>query len=472
MRNVWHLWVASYYLIPLYVLILLWTWKAVPIFFKYEANKFKVCLVNKKSIFAFVVLVILSPTAKYYIFIFSYLIVIAGIGASFYRNNSRHLITALILVLMAMFSIVKLQIPFWLENRNEHFCEQIQRIKPGQNISSYGDAERYGLKIVQMLLPVDNHRIDKLALLKNRYNKSNPLINENSTATLGIIGSIGFVFLMFGVLQHKKRLDILQKLGLLTIFSILFATIGGGSSLFSTLTYTFIPESFLTSSRSFNRISIYIACFSLVTMAYVLHKTFCGSKKKHVIAVLLSFLLLVIGVFDQTNLTMKITSGYRAAAREYESDRAFFNLVEKTVGHGAMIFQLPYLAHHRRLNKTLCYTDALKGYINTNSLIWSHGGDYDSYHGYWYRKISRLPAEEMIDLLRVYGFKGVVVDRKGYKKNKNAIEKELYRTLNSKPVISKNNRLVFFKIETKGKINVAQKKKINMKIYSEFLSKR
>ena len=62
------------------------------------------------------------------------------------------------------------------------------------------EAELYGLKIAQLLLPITDHRLALWSHLKAKYN-ANPLINENDGSSLGLIGSVGFLTL--GI--HLKR---------------------------------------------------------------------------------------------------------------------------------------------------------------------------------------------------------------------------------------------------------------------------
>src|SRR6185295_11234514 len=108
-----------------------------------------------------------------------------------------------------------------------------------------GEAEAYGLKIAQLLLPIDGHRIAALARLKDKYNAAAPLVNENRNATLGVVGSIGFLALLGWLLFWKPAAGqmpaddelraLLSHLSLLNVGGVLLATIGGFSSLFALL---------------------------------------------------------------------------------------------------------------------------------------------------------------------------------------------------------------------------------------------
>src|SRR5437763_1497710 len=63
------------------------------------------------------------------------------------------------------------------------------------NHRSSAAAEVYGMKITQLVLPVDGHRVQALARWKATYDADFPLVNENRTATLGVVGTVGFFIL-------------------------------------------------------------------------------------------------------------------------------------------------------------------------------------------------------------------------------------------------------------------------------------
>ena len=61
------------------------------------------------------------------------------------------------------------------------------------------ESENYSLRLTQLLLPVDGHRIDALASRKAEYTEQIPQ-NEGRAATLGIVASVGFLWLLAVVL--------------------------------------------------------------------------------------------------------------------------------------------------------------------------------------------------------------------------------------------------------------------------------
>ena len=92
------------------------------------------------------------------------------------------------------------------------------------------EAEVYGGRITQLLLPVSNHRMPALAKWKATYNAAAPLVNENNTASLGVIGSIGFVSLLAGF--YRKRLSrLFESVSIINLTAFLMFTMGGAGAL-------------------------------------------------------------------------------------------------------------------------------------------------------------------------------------------------------------------------------------------------
>lgn len=78
-------------------------------------------------------------------------------------------------------------------------------------IRSIADSETYCLKIIQLLLPVNGHGIRPLEKLIYAYNEYVPCVNENWTAYIGIVGAVGFLFLLVWLLQEERTKARLQS---------------------------------------------------------------------------------------------------------------------------------------------------------------------------------------------------------------------------------------------------------------------
>ena len=136
--------------------------------------------------------------------------------------------------------------------------KKINGPNPEVAIRSSAEAEIYGFKFMQLIMPRGGHRNPKLAAISHEYNSTSPLINENWTASIGLIGSIGYFILSLFLIAKISNNNVDKRisfLSLLLFILFMFGTIGGLGSLFS--------STISSSIRGWNRISIFIAFGSL-----------------------------------------------------------------------------------------------------------------------------------------------------------------------------------------------------------------
>jgi phosphoglycerol transferase len=464
MRGISHLWVASYFLVPIFSLIVIWIWSQEPIFFKLNENNYKFSLFNKKSSIAILFLFFLTEGNHYYLFFFIFFAAISGLIASIYRKSIVNLVSALLVILLAGFSIYKANIPDSISRFYHETIEQeVKLIQNNQPISGYGEAEHYGLKITQLLLPIDNHRFDYFGQATRGYNQAHH-VTENKTATLGLIASIGFLILLVILVLPKSYLasdlTIIQKLSALNIFAILLATIGGFSSLIPTILLGVTSPDFpLIQARSYNRISVYIAFFSLLTLTILINKYgqiwwenyikkhnyyFCKLNWKFS-SIFVATPLLIFGLLDQVSPSYSFITA-KEHKSQYLSDKQFFQKIENMNTKGAMIFQLPFVIHHRGSIKNYYDSNHLRGHSLSNTLKWSFGGDEGTFQTFIYHYLASLSVEELVKKLSILGFAGIYIDTEGYSDNAFYLKEQLSHTLNQTSIISNNNKLLYFSL--------------------------
>src|SRR5262249_44470361 len=150
-------------------------------------------------------------------------------------------------------------------------------------------------------LPATGHRIPLLRRTKDVYNgQGYPLINENDTVSLGLVGSAGFLGLLAVMLLRGRchtEPQLADGLAILNLAAILLGSVGGFGPLATFLGLTWI--------RGYNRISVYIAFFALFAVALVLQQAvrrWAGSDRGKMALAGLLALLLVGGILDQTNI--------------------------------------------------------------------------------------------------------------------------------------------------------------------------
>ncbi len=309
--------------------------------------------------------------------------------------------------------------------------------------------EIYGLKIVQLLLPRPGHRLPAFAKLNLAYSNDFPLVNENSTASLGIIGSVGFITLLIALIARRENKggseDRLYVLAALTIVLTLFCTVGGFSSIFSLLISPLI--------RAWNRVSVFIAFTSITATLIAIEQWLMRSKSRNSspsLAAVVSLFLCAFAVWDQT--ASPSIAGLAADKVEYRSDAQFIAKIERAVPRESAIYQLPYVGFPETppVDRLQTY-DLARGYLHSTSLAWSYGAMKGRPGDLFFRALAREPLNQQIEIARKIGFSGLYLDRRGYADRGAAIESELTHILGHPPAItSEDGCQVFFDLRVKG----------------------
>lgn len=432
-----HLFYSAYYMVPLMVLVILWVYLGRVQFIERSDGKTRLRLRSSRVVFSLLVAIVIASTGAYYSFFGCFLLLIAGAIVFIRTRNPHPLLTSIILVALMGLTVAVNLVPSIVYYR--------QHGAPQSIVRDPIDAEIFGLKISQLLLPVTGHRVPQLAELKNTYNRA-PLTNENNTATLGLIGSVGFLLLLaalFGVWRTARSAseasaDLVRPLSELNLAALLFGTIGGFSSLFALLISPQI--------RSYNRISVYIAFFSLFAIVLVLDGFARRRIRSQASGLAFGFavgLLLVIGTLDQTSEIF--IPDYATLNASYKDHGGFVARIEQAVPPNSMIFQLPYMPfpEHPPIFELPDY-DHMKAYLHSTSLRWTYGAIKGREGDLWQRSISALPLPEFVESLSFAGFNGIYVDRYGYGDKGAAIESELSKLLGTTALASDSGRLAFF----------------------------
>lgn len=256
-----------------------------------------------------------------------------------------------------------------------------------------GDAEIYGLKLVQMILPRTEHRIDFFRRITAGYNNHNPLINENVTAAIGIVASIALVFSLVILFTGSKKY---KDISYLNIATFIIATIGGLGSIISVAVN--IPM------RCYNRMSLVIMFLSLLLLGFLLDEL--KYKFKHFFVVFVSICVLILGVYDQT-----VNFGSNDS-ESLSSVQGLMKQIERTTNEGDMIFVMPY--DDWPSPKILGSYGHFIGYIETEGLHWSYGAMQGREEALWQSFVSKCDPPEMIEKLKYAGYDGIYFDRTLY----------------------------------------------------------
>lgn len=441
LRGVDHLFLSAYYVVPLITLVILSVWSNNLPFFTTHTDgqgKFSHYLSNKKTIACILICILLGFTGVYYAFFGCIFIIVASISAFLYKRNKQIFLSAIILIALISSSVFINVVPNIIYNYQHGVNEQVAQRNPSET-------EIYGLKIIHLLLPINNHRVPVLKSLVTKYIEAEPpLQNENALSSLGVVGSIGFLSLLFlsvfswGKTQAQTTLpSIYKQLAVLNISAALFATIGGFSSIFAILVS---PQ-----MRGVNRISVFISFFSLLAVAIFLdeiYKKYVNNKRKKILFNSLLTLVLLLGILDQTSPAF--IPEYDLQKKNYVSDKFFVNNIERVLPPSSMVFQLPHMPfpEYGSFNLMNDY-DLFRGYLHSQKLKWSYGA-MKGRNLNWHQLVSEEPLDIFLSKISVAGFNGIYIDRKGYSDSGKDIQRKLESKLGTKPIISANGRLVFF----------------------------
>ncbi len=434
-----HIFFASFFLIPLGIMVILWILEGNALVFNYKNNKFEI-FENKKVIFS-IIICILMACNLYYAFFICFFLLVSGIALSIDKKDTSYLISSIFYIFIIVGVLLLFNFPSLLyQHQNGSNPDAIYRFPE--------DAEIYGLKIVQLLFPLKGHRIPFLAAISEKYNSSAPLVNENSFAALGIFGSIGFLILIawiiLGIVRNqKKKLSEFQikinNLGFLNILAVLLATIGGFGSVFAYLIFYDI--------RAYNRISIFIAFFSIFALILLLEsfrKRYSGTTFKQYLFIGLIGVILIFGVYDQT--TPGFIPNYPENKIAFEKYNEITRAIESDMPDRGMIFQLPYIQYMGwgpSSARLPMYTHG-NLYLHSKTLRWSYGGMVNREADIWQRYVTDEPPDRMIKDLSLAGFDGILLDSNGYPDGGVNEKKALSDTLETKPIISSDQRFYFY----------------------------
>jgi hypothetical protein len=431
-----HLFLAAYYLVPLAVLIMLRVFQEQTPFFRVAADRARLNLLSGRTLAVVLIALALSSAGVYYAFFACFFLLVAGVSASWHRRRIYPLASAILVIAWIVLGFLANYAPTLLHHLK-------YGVNPYAVLRIPAQSESFGLKIAQLLLPVDGHRLPRFARLKAFYDSSaTPLINENGMASLGAIGACGFLFLV-GKLFYRPRLpapwQTSDSLSLLNLAAVLLGTIGGFGSVIGFTLCSWI--------RAYNRISIFIGFFCLgavVMLLDVLYRKWAGTRPMRLVWMSAFAALGVVGVLDQMNA--HLLPHYAQQQKEYAQEADFISRVEGAVPEHAMIYQLPFCSCPERSGSGYmgCY-DHFRAYFHSRTLRWSHGGIDGSEQACWQEQIETLPLEQKIDTLCYAGFAGVYLDRRGYAAHAAELERVLHRKLGA-PLVGGNERWAFYNL--------------------------
>ncbi|MFA5058128.1 MAG: hypothetical protein WC485_08450, partial [Opitutaceae bacterium] len=271
---------------------------------------------------------------------------------------------------------------------------------------NYAGTEIYALKPIELFLPSNRHHSASLAAIGNRYVRWSDWRGETFSPYLGLVGAAGLLWLAVvfarGLLERRRRLP---GPALPALWILLFSVIGGVNSM---LAFYFGLGIF----RASNRNSVFLLALALLFVVARLSRFTRAWRPAARLGA--AGLLVAGGLWDQLPARMSPEAGQRIA-EQVGADRRLGEEMEKRLGPGALVFQLPVLDFpegrpRHRLNEY----DHFRPYIVTRTLRFSYGTGKNRAVGAWQREYAQLAPSALVRALEEHGFAALYINRQGY----------------------------------------------------------
>lgn len=448
LRGESHLFIGSCFALPLSILVVIYMMRGELCKTEYLLHK-RLSLyslfssVDKKMIFCVFTIILITFSSLYYGIFLLFLITFATLYAVIEKKHFRYLFYYILLCIIQGACIVILYFPKIVSDLFDNNFEQITVIT-----RSMPDVEIYGLKLVQLILPIVGHRISFFSDITEKYNSSMPLVNENYMSSLGTVMSLGFLISVFSVFFAfvKKEKEIVL-LGKLNLFMFCLSTVGGIASFIGMINYNI---------RCYNRFSFLIGIVSIIVIMKLFDLLFIRIKKAFrkksiqeykykLLRVIVGVVVLCIAIWDQTSADWSFTEqNGKQASRIYYGDKEFVNAIEQYEDDTAMVLVLPFSCGNKGI---LGYTsdDVYAMYaerilsIHANHSKWSTGDVAGGRGDRLLDNLSKQNYSEMINYASAIGYSGMALYYTGYEEGELQILKEVLKGKLGDPVITNEN---------------------------------
>lgn len=427
-----HLFLSSYYVVPIAAWLVLKVASEHPPFF--EAGH-----PGTGRWTVWVACAVLASTSIYYAFFGLCLILATGALEALRRRvwqplGSATLICALLSGLV-MANLAPSLLHRYAQGRNPEVA-----VRPMQEV------DVYALRPLQMMLPSFQHRSPTLSTWTRKYEAGTPFVNENRSAALGLLGSAGLLLMLLALLAGHRIMQSLPAFGTAartSAVALLLSIAGGGGSL---IALALSPQ-----FRALNRISVVIAFFAIAALLLLQQRAAqsAPSRFRRSGLAVLAALLLVIGLWDQIPSSVRPPSRWIAA--RYNSDRAFVQRIEHQLPVGSRVLQLPYIAFPEAppLHREGTYSH-LRGFLHGERLRWSYGGMNGRTADLWHRALAEKALPERVRIAAASGFNGIWLDRRAMPDGGARMEAELQAIGLDRGFLSADKSLAFYPLHATG----------------------
>ena len=425
LRNIGHFVLSAYQFVPLSFLLCYWL-----LVDENFGNIGKGFFRYKRNILSLIFIALISNNGTtYYTFFTAFFLGITAVSMAIKKKEVRYIFKIIPMGIEIICCFILNFLPWMIFSVKEGGINNFGAIR------DWFEAEIHGLKLIQLFMPTNAHGIPWLKEKIYSYRQTAPLVAENYMVYIGILGIIGFIILFYHF--FAKRQPVLSLLSELLVCGFLLGTIGGISSIIS---FWITPM-----LRGYNRISIFLGFFCIVSLCVTCQNCLEKAKRKN-LSYLWICMMFIIGIFEQ--IPEKTYFSREESLALYQSDDAFIKSIESELPINAMVFQLPYHEYPEGgVQCNMLSYHPMNGYLLSDHLRWSYGAIRGRRTGWWYKYISSLNYEEMINCITRIGFSGLYIDGRAYEESeKEAMLDKLSKILDQMPRVSENGNLFFFNL--------------------------
>jgi phosphoglycerol transferase len=399
-RNQTHLFLTSYYAIPLAVWLVVAVAEGRRLLDRDRAAR-------RRTLAAAGVCLLVGAASNYYaVFALLMLVTVVPVAALARRSRAILLQGAAVTALVAG--------SFLLCHSPAIVYPLLHGANPSVADRRASDSELFGLKLTYMVIPRPEHRVGFMARHGQAYLDGTPARGEGFDPSLGIVATLGFgaallVLLVSGLSGRggSLRRSRAAIAGAVALSAFVIGTVGGVSAL---IAFEVSPQ-----VRAWNRLSLVIAFAALLAVALLL--TALGERlrargRPAWVATAVAVLVGVLGILDQTSPAD--APDYAANAATWNVDRDFVAKIERRFAGGAKIVQLPYMRYPENGQQNgIADYGMFKGYLHSTRLQWSYGA-INGRPGDWLGRHRALSPDQLATAAAAAGFGGVYLDRFGY----------------------------------------------------------
>lgn len=409
LRAEFHLTFSAYYGVPIVAYLILSTFAGRPLFARRaRPGRGWTSWLSRRTLLTVLLCVVAGSASEYYAF-FGILIIALGAPLAALRTRRAAILAAGAAVVGLIGTTIVVDYSPTLIYQAIHGSDaQIVQRAPVES-------ELYSLRLIQLVLPNSLDRISGLGSADTYYNQHSVIAaNESTTASLGVVGAIGFLWLLavgglglLGVPDGPLTSRLVRDTAFASLLAFLIGTTGGIGAVLSFLVFADI--------RAYNRISPLISFFALIGVGVLLDGVPRLAARRGwppVTAAIVTLAVVAFGIFEEAPLTS--TPPYAQSAAVYNSDDAFVHEIQAVAGRRASIFELPY----ERLPAVVAGGEGAQyanivGYIHSGTLSWSYGS-FPGRPQDWQSSVVTQPLSVVLPSIVAAGFTGLQIDRAAY----------------------------------------------------------